>query len=250
MPTAPYLLWEKSRPVSIDEDLWTKWYIEERLPYFVKHNIATNASLYKEIKAPGFRGSEGDACKFLALYQTNLEEPLESLKYPRVPTATEFVPGKQIETCGEIHGRIYKLIQDYDPKSIGQCETWPGKHNQLIAYDSQDSAAFFMTAEMDPIDETDYHNWYTEEHLDMIHKVTGHRRSQRYVMQSKASGSGDLSDVPKFVAAHEFDTLEGYLVGTKEANAAMGSPWTQKHTREARLTVFKMYERIKTVGPD
>lgn len=122
MAPSPYLLWVNSRATAVDDDLWQKWYIEEHVPDLVNHKASTRASFYKEIKG-GVAGTPAAAAhprNFLALYQTNFEEPLKSDEYLGIRRTTEILPNKEFGENGEFNARNYKLIQDYDPENVGE----------------------------------------------------------------------------------------------------------------------------------
>ncbi|KAB5560327.1 hypothetical protein GE09DRAFT_1057933 [Coniochaeta sp. 2T2.1] len=91
--------------------------------------------------------------------------------------------------------RLYKLIEDYDPRSLGHLQ---------------------------PADVDDYNTFYSGEHLNMLSRVPGYRRSQRYKFvtgQTKAS-----LGAPQFMAVHEWDHLDA-LDGPelREADASVNT---------------------------
>lgn len=125
MAPSPYLLWVNSRATAVDDDLWQKWYIEEHVPDLVNGKASTRARFYKEIKGgiPGTPAADAHPRKFLALYQTEFEEPLKSEEYLGLRKTTEMFPTPVFGDNGEFNGRNYKLIQDYDPESVGECSS-------------------------------------------------------------------------------------------------------------------------------
>jgi hypothetical protein len=100
---------------------------------------------------------------------------------------------------------------------------------------------------MHPQDEVDFERWYREEHLDMLHKVPGHRRSLRYVLGPKVPDLGDLTEAPKFLAVHEYDSLDAQK-GSPEATAARHTPWAEKHISDSTMNAFRMFELLKPAG--
>lgn len=92
------------------------------MPDLVGHGASTRATFYREtFDLPGSSKEQGKEHRlYLALYQTNFEEPLKSKEYLGIRTTSEILPGKQIMGAGEFNARNYELIQDYDPDSIGE----------------------------------------------------------------------------------------------------------------------------------
>lgn len=124
MARSPYLLWVNSRPTQVDDDLWIKWYIEEHVPDLVGHHASTRASFYQELspdQAGEFKlGGDPHPRKYLAVYQTDFEEPLKHNEYMEIRKTSEMWPkNKENGANGEFNARNYKLIQDYDPEKIG-----------------------------------------------------------------------------------------------------------------------------------
>jgi len=132
MPPSPYLLWVNSRPITVTDEKWVEWYTDEHVPDLVGHGASTRATFYREtFDFPGSSREHHDRQwlsmdqgkqhrLYLAMYQTNFEEPLKSDEYLGIRTTSEIFPGKQIMGAGEFNARNYKLIQDYDPDSIGE----------------------------------------------------------------------------------------------------------------------------------
>lgn len=116
------LLWVNSRPVEpTTESQWTDWYIKEHLPDLVNHTVSTRACFYKETH--DFPGASPDAThesKFLAMYQSDMAEPLKSKEYLGIRTTSEILPAKEIHAAGDFNARNYELIQDYDPNGLGE----------------------------------------------------------------------------------------------------------------------------------
>lgn len=101
---------------------------------------------------------------------------------------------------------------------------------------------------MNPKDEKDFEKWYLEEHLDMLHKVPGHRRSQRYVIGPKIPKLGDVTEAPKYLAIHEYDDLNAFLNNHSSVAETNGTPWTIKHIQDSDMNAFRMFELVKPVG--
>ena len=83
---------------------------------------------------------------------------------------------------------------------------------------------------MNPQDPEDFEKWYREEHLDLLSKLPGYRRSLRYKIGPKTPLTRDESP-PPYLAIHEVESVDAF--GSKEAEAANSTPWTAKHIKES-----------------
>ena len=97
---------------------------------------------------------------------------------------------------------------------------------------------------MNPSDEGDFEKWYREEHLDLLHKLPGYRRSARYVIGPTTPLT--KSEPPKYLAIHEMDSLDGF--GGKEAEAANTTPWTKKHIADSKPFIPRGWQLIHPEG--
>jgi len=128
---------------------------------------------------------------------------------------------------GDFNARNYKLIQDYDPEGKGEA-----------------APPFCLTVEMDPVDEADFDKWYREEHLDMLRKLSGYRRSSRYVIGPKTPLTRE--EPPKYLTIHELNGLAG--LDSKEGEAANGTPWTVKNIKESKVFIARAWELVYSHG--
>jgi len=120
MPS-PFLLWVNSRPLKPDDDTWVRWYTTEHLPDLVSSRASSRAAFWQEVGFP--KGKEADSeRKYLALYQSEFQEPLKSKEYEGIrKTSDLFKTGsKVIHENGEFDARNYGLVQAYDPKKEGE----------------------------------------------------------------------------------------------------------------------------------
>lgn len=85
--------------------------------------------------------------------------------------------------------------------------------------------------------------WYNEEHIDMISKVAGWRRTRRFV-----TAAIDQKDDVEYLALHDFAPQNG--IGGKEYEAATSTPWTQEILSNVISEKNRrIYELYYTFGP-
>lgn len=233
MPAAPYLLHVNSRPIIVSDKLWKEWYVDEHLPDLVNSGISVRATFYEEIPAP-FNPSPTHPRKFLALYQTDFKESLKTENYTALRTTSEMFAkegGKVgIQDNGDFDARNYELIQEFDPNRIGEVPP-----------------PFVVTAEIHPQPENveDLEKWYNEEHLSMLAKIPGYRRTLRYRLGPRTPlTKGDV--VPEYLALHECDDVGAF--GGKEAEAANATPWTMKQMKESEVFTARGWKLMHAQG--
>lgn len=98
--------------------------LDHQLPDLVNSGTTKRAAFYRETFDFSLASKERPARSYLALYQTDFEEPLTTSEYAnKVRHGSDLFPKKK-ETSenGDFDARNYKLIVDYDPKSTGESE--------------------------------------------------------------------------------------------------------------------------------
>jgi hypothetical protein len=138
---SPYLIRVISKPTKVDHDLWNKWYTEVHIPDLINSGTATRAAFYHAFDgytlstktpqqvAPTKLGGQflnhtdfeppGEK-RYLAMYQSDHAEPLATENAKQIRTEHDMLPGKAFRPCAEWDTRIYKLIESYDPRGLGE----------------------------------------------------------------------------------------------------------------------------------
>lgn len=98
---------------------------------------------------------------------------------------------------------------------------------------------------MEPVDEVDFENWYLEEHLEMLSKLPGYRRTSRYVLGPKLPIT--LGEPGRFLAIHEVDQIRAAF-DSKEAEAVNATPWTVKHIKDSKVFIPRAWELLHSEG--
>jgi hypothetical protein len=97
---------------------------------------------------------------------------------------------------------------------------------------------------MNPQDEVDFDKWYREEHLEMLSKIPGYRRSLRFELGPKMELTEP--EVGKYMGIHEMDNWDGMT--SEAAVAANTTPWTTKHIQESKPFVVRGWKLIHSQG--
>ena len=96
---------------------------------------------------------------------------------------------------------------------------------------------------MAPKDEDDYNDWYKNEHLGMLHKVPGYRRSQRYKLGKDDFAGRTPKDCPKYLVVHEWDHLQA--LDGPELREADASPNTIRILKNNRIVDVRGFKLVK-----
>ncbi|KAK3723300.1 hypothetical protein LTR37_002023 [Vermiconidia calcicola] len=231
MAPAPFLLHVNSAPTAVSDRLWKEWYVNEHLPDLFEAKSCNRATFYEEIGHP--LGPNPDhPRKYLALYQTEFEKLLDSEEYQGIRKNSELFAKEgsksdKNQDNGDFDARYYKLWQEYDPKGTGE----------------QPSPMILMVY-MNPEDVEDFEKWYREEHLEMLSKLPGYRRSLRYRIGPDTPLT--KSETQPYLAIHEIDDVSAF--GGKEAEAANTTPWTVKHIEQSKPFIARAFKKIMEQG--
>ena len=109
-----------------------------------------------------------------------------------------------------------------------------------------------MTIEIGPKHEGSYTGW-VEEHFQLVHKISGHRRSQRYVIgppitDGKDPADHDLASVGKHFIIHEFDNLQAVLGNDASTREAFGNGGGKAAIADSNIAAFRIWELVKPIG--
>jgi hypothetical protein len=103
---------------------------------------------------------------------------------------------------------------------------------------------YVLNVQVEPVDDDDYHTFYREEHLVMLSRVPGYRRSQRFeLLERKANPP---AKVPRFMAVHEFDNLDS--TDGSELREADASPNTIRVFGNAKMINIRGFKLVKGFG--
>ncbi|KAJ4357459.1 uncharacterized protein N0V89_002034 [Didymosphaeria variabile] len=214
--TAPYLLHLTSRPNQVSPQTWKEWY--DSLPDLVTSHASVRATFYEEIDLPGTLPSASYR-SFLAVYQSDVEQPLETKNSTHLQTTSVFFENNAAKSnaSGEnadLDARNYALVQVYNPQGVGEAP--PPE---------------ILTAEAQPADPDDYDNWFRTEHIGQLAALPGYRRTLRYKLGPKTAWTKG-EDVPLFLAIHEVEDARLWMEGRAEAaKTATPSEWAVRNVK-------------------
>ncbi len=120
-------------------------------------------------------------------------------------------------------------------------------------YDERAPGPYFITlqASVRPELEDDLNKWYREEHIPLLAKGPGWRRSRRYVLRDAGPASGTGAEEvtrkgrpPKYLAVHEWESLESFE--TDEFRHATSTPWRMRLFEGAEVWNRRLFRAMRT----
>jgi pimeloyl-ACP methyl ester carboxylesterase len=207
------------------------WYNTEHGPLRLRLPFVTNGFRYRAV--------DGVEPEWVALYDiTEMEELTRetylALRGDGIKTPREKATMAQIA----VDRRLYDLLDDQkasDYKALEDTLDTEAAGSVLIAVS--------LTVPADAAKEEDLTRWYREEHIPMLARVPGWRRSRHFV-----TSRIDPKAPREFIALHEYSAKNG-LEGP-EHKAALGTPWRNRIMSETVTDKKRrVYNWAYTFGP-
>ncbi|KAI8978278.1 hypothetical protein BD414DRAFT_495083 [Trametes punicea] len=133
--------------------------------------------------------------------------------------------------------RTYEVLKPEFPSTAG--------------YEEREQGPFLVTMQIEikPELEDELNRWYTDEHIPLLEKVPGWRRSRRFVLKDAGPAKGTdagtvLGRPPKYLAVHEWDSLASFE--TNEFRYATSTPWRMKMFEAADTWDGRQWEVMRT----
>ncbi|KAI9372453.1 Thiolase, N-terminal domain-containing protein [Aspergillus egyptiacus] len=205
------------------------WYNSEHGPLRLRLPFVTNGFRYRAI-------DDVDP-EWVAIYDiTDMDELTRptylALRGDGIKTPREKATMAQIA----VDRKLYDLVQDEKAADFQPLEDQPDTSaagHVLISNTSTLS---------DPANEDELKRWYKEEHIPMLARVPGWRRSRVFV-----TAAIDSNARREFVALHEYAPQNG--LGGPEHKAAMDTPWRNRIAEMLSSKTRRVYNWVYTFGP-
>ncbi|KAL4937374.1 hypothetical protein BDV06DRAFT_215946 [Aspergillus oleicola] len=206
------------------------WYNTEHGPLRLRLPFITNGFRYRAV--------DGKEPEWIALYDVTdmaelTRETYLSLRGDGIKTPREKATMAQID----VGRKLYDLLQDEKA----------GDFTPLEDQKDADAAGHVLisntsTLPVDTAKEDDLKAWYKEEHIPMLSRVPGWRRSRLFV-----TASIDPNATREFVALHEFAPRNG--LGGAEHKASTETPWRNRIAETLTSKTRREYNWAYTFGP-
>ena len=221
---------------NLTEDEFNDWYDNEHVPHRIAIPSILTTSRWVAI--------DNKRPHHLALYDLESCEVLQEPPYSTLAsTASERERDVQ-RRLQLLDRRTYDLIEpDIVPPKNGYDERVPGPI--LIT----------MEIEVKPELEDELNRWYREEHIPLLAKVPGWRRTRRFVLRESGPAKGsDAAEVmargkkPKYLAVHEWDSVASFE--TPQFKHATSTAWRMKMFGSADTWHGRTYQLRRAWGKD
>lgn len=229
----PGLLYVTMQPrPSLPAAQFHDWYNTEHGPLRLRLPFITNGFRY--------RAADGEEPEWVALYDiTDMDELTRetylSLRGDGIKTPRE----KQTMAQIAVDRKLYDLVQDSKAADFQPLEDHPDTSAAGHVLVSNT-----LTLPADQAKEDDLKTWYRDEHIPMLARVPGWRRSRLFVTASIDKASRDTTE---FAALHEFTPHNG--LGGPEHKAALETPWRSRIADSLVSKTRRVYHWAYTFGP-
>ncbi|KAG4033265.1 hypothetical protein MFRU_005g02780 [Monilinia fructicola] len=215
MAPIPGLLYVTMQPQeSLPDSQWHDWYNNEHGPLRLRLPFITNGFRYRATDISASNPASPSHPEWMALYDVTDMAGMNTETYLRL-RGPEVKTEREKETMAQI--KVDRKLYDY----ISGREIDGYKKVEEVGYDEGNYVVAF-TAEVNEEFDEEYNKWMEEEHLPMLAKVPGWRRSRRFVTSSILGGK----EGKEYLNIHEYAPQNG--VSGEAFQAAISTEWSKK----------------------
>ncbi|KAJ5662968.1 hypothetical protein N7507_003699 [Penicillium longicatenatum] len=233
MPTTGLLYVTMQPKGSLPDTQFHDWYNTEHGPLRLRLPFITNGFR--------FRATDGETPEYVALYDiTDMDELTRKtyldLRTDLIKTKREKNTMAQIDVGRKLYDLVEERSQDNYVQLEDRADTDPETRGSVMI-------AVTTTTHPDAEKEAEHDRWYREEHIDMLARVPGWRRTRLF-----RTAAIDSAAPRETLALHEYSPVNG--LGGEEHKAAMNTPWRQRLQDEVVASkVRRTYQWYYTFGP-
>lgn len=246
MAPVPGLLYVTMQPhPELSPSVFHDWYNNEHGPTRLRLPFVTNGFRYRAADLGDAGQGSKEQPEWVALYDLPDMDALNSdaylsLRDPPLKSEREAATMKKIHVDRRVYDAVsdkkvdgYKKLEDVDSE---------GKTGGVLVS---------VTSYLNPgADEAEYNKWAEDEHVPLLSKVPGWRRSRRLKSSSVVKPLGPAAGEKRieYISLHEYDPVNG--LGGPEFKAATTTEWTQKvNTNIVGEKKRRVYNLSYTFGP-
>lgn len=231
----------------VTDDEFNDWYDNEHVPLriAIPTILATSRWIVADDERRGAwmrADTEQIKPRFLAVYDPESCEILQQSPYNTLAN-----------TASEREKDIFRRVQLLDRRtydSLGEDIVPPA-----AGYDAESPGPYLITMQIEvkPELEEDLNRWYREEHVPLLAKVPGWRRSRRFVLREVGPAKGSDAEKmvargspPKYLAVHDWESPASFE--TPEFKHATSTPWRMRLFESADRwdgTLYKLMQAWK-----
>ncbi|KAH8700985.1 putative alpha/beta hydrolase [Talaromyces proteolyticus] len=214
------------------------WYNNEHGPLRLRLPFFPNGFRYRATDADAESPYSATKHEWVALYDITdsaefVRPPYTTLREDTIKTERE----KQTMSQISVDRRMFDFVKEWKADDYKQAED--------IDADSEGTVLISVCFKIQPGTEDKLTSWYNEEHVDMLKKVPGWRRSRRFVTSSVLNPSAETKE---YLALHEYAPKNG--LGGPEFKAATSSDRAKDvYGTVVSGRVRRAYQWYYTFGP-
>ncbi|KAK5174347.1 uncharacterized protein LTR77_001427 [Saxophila tyrrhenica] len=191
-----------------EEKAFHEWYNTEHGPLRLRLPFILNGNRYK--------ADDGERPEWSAVYDVSDLSHLDTRIYTRLREERSQREKAVMSTFESLDRKIYSLVSERGSNPR------PAPHTIAV------------TIRVKEADLEDLHNWYEQEHTDMLSKVPGWLRTRRFKLEV-----GGLRGMPpqgefEYLAVHDYKAQNG--LGGPEHEAAKTTPWTNEIRKKVEMS--------------
>ncbi|PWZ03410.1 hypothetical protein BCV70DRAFT_184348 [Testicularia cyperi] len=224
---------EPSDAVSLDE--FHEWYDNEHVPLRIDRFDTFRSAVRYAVTSSTATSQSGDSppkTSWGAFYTVSSNAVFADVSYTSLRSERSAREAELFTRLGMVDRRIYRLEYDSDLDDT----LTPSNGNRKIGLTPQlatETAPYLVTNSVDVKLEMqdEYNQWFEKEHVPMLAKVPGWRRSRRFTLLDNGvngtqAQSSHKDAVPKTLGLHEYDNTSPE--STEEFKAAVKTEWRSK----------------------
>ncbi|KAI0753153.1 hypothetical protein C8Q80DRAFT_1267583 [Daedaleopsis nitida] len=229
---SPGLLYVPGEPgPNLPDAEWNDWYDNEHVP--LRMAIPTIQSTSR------WTAADGEQPTYLAMYDLDSCAVLSEPPYNTLAS-----------TASEREKSVFQRVQLLDRRTYDLLE--PTVLPPAAGYDASEPGPYLITMQIEvkPELEDDLNRWYREEHVGLLAKVPGWRRTRRFVLKdvgpAKGSDAGKMAErgrPPKYMAVHEWESPASF--DTPEFKHATSTPWRMRMFESADAWDRRFYKLMR-----
>ncbi|GAK64892.1 uncharacterized protein PAN0_007d3108 [Moesziomyces antarcticus] len=232
-----------------DESLPTfhDWYDTEHVPLRIERFPTFRSAVRYAVTSTTLSHSSLPETTWGALYTISDNSVFAHTSYTSLRTQRSPREAELFTRLGVVDRRIYRLEYDSDTDPSLSPPSPLGLEPQL----AKDTPSYLVCNSVDiaPEAESEFNAWWEQEHVPMLAKVPGWRRSRRFTLiDNGLTGThakpGDADQVPKNLGLHEWHSPPENHPAYK---ASLTTQWRAKVTGEDERNVLRRERKTCTV---
>lgn len=213
----------------LPESQFHEWYDNEHIP--LRKDVPGINSVTRFVQLDDLEPS------WAAVYELDSEDVLKSEPYTSLASKRSELEKTVLAKLQTLERRLF-ILNDRSHIRV----------REGIANDLPGPISLFVSLQVSEGNDEELHRWYEEEHISLIMKIPGWRRTRRFILkEATTKGPEGYAPIerPVNLAIHEFDTAD--VFSTDEWRQATNTPWRDKVfdnvvLRERRI--FKTYKKF------